>query len=413
VISLNSSLINIIILLSLIYFIKHLNPIKRTFEEQLLRFIKRNINDSLKINNPNERLIPIINYVRLIKDKNLEPITFKKSISLPKISFISPIYNKEKYLFQIIKSVQHQKIQNFELIFVDDCSTDKSINIINEFQQNDTRIKLIKNKNNKGTLYSRCNGALISKGEYISFIDSDDIVLQDGFLNAYNYIKSKNLSMVQFHSVYQWNDSIVINQGYYKYKNIIEQPFLSYIFYYNYRNRNGDEQNTALWDKLVERKTVLNSINFIGDEYIHKKVKIENDVILLFSIFHSSSSYQYINEIGYYYIRTNSDSITNSWSDPDISNLIVKGILTNINFLFEKTGDSSLEKMIPIFKLKQSFRRYKNCFKYSEKLNPMIKNIVDKLLNCTYVRYSEKILIFNIELAISYLQKNKDIQKYI
>ena len=80
-ISLNSSLINIIILLSLIYFIKHLNPIKRTFEEKLIRYIKRNRNDSLKISNPNERLIPIINYVRLIKDKNLEPITFKKSIN--------------------------------------------------------------------------------------------------------------------------------------------------------------------------------------------------------------------------------------------------------------------------------------------------------------------------------------------
>ena len=53
-----------------------------------------------------------------------------------------------------------------------------------------------------GALYSRYNGAIHSKGEYILFVDSDDIVLKDGILNAYNYIKKKNLDMIEFHTVF-------------------------------------------------------------------------------------------------------------------------------------------------------------------------------------------------------------------
>ena len=107
----------------------------------------------------------------------------------PKISFIIPILNKEKYLESLILSIQHQLIEEFEIIFIDDCSNDESVKIINKFLEIDKRIKLIKNKLNKGTLYSRCYGALQSNGEYINFVDPDDFVLKNGLYNSYNYIK--------------------------------------------------------------------------------------------------------------------------------------------------------------------------------------------------------------------------------
>lgn len=92
----------------------------------------------------------------------------------PLISIITPVYNAENYIRDCINSVQSQSYQNWELILVDDCSTDTSIEIINEYL-NDNRIKLIKNSINLGAPYSRNKGIESSKGDYVAFIDSDDI----------------------------------------------------------------------------------------------------------------------------------------------------------------------------------------------------------------------------------------------
>ena len=146
---------------------------------------------------------------------------------------------------------QYQILKEFEIILVDYFSSDNSTKIINEFQKKDKRIKLIKNKRNMGALYSRCNGAIKANGEYIIFVDPDDMVLKEGLINSYNYIKLNNLDMVQFNSVFNYKGKIYINQRYYKYLNKIYQPILSYIFYYRFNS--GFEGNTALWDKLINK----------------------------------------------------------------------------------------------------------------------------------------------------------------
>ena len=78
---------------------------------------------------------------------------------------------------------------------------------------------------------------------------------------------------------------------------------------------------------MIEKNTIFKTINFIGAEYYNKFIKIENDVILLFSLFRVADSYQYINETGYFYFANHNDSITNSWNNPDLSNSIIKGLL--------------------------------------------------------------------------------------
>ena len=213
---------------------------------------------------------------------------------------------------------------------------------------------MIKNKINRGTLYSRIQGVLQSKGEYIIFIDSDDIILKNGIYNAYNYIKTNKLSMIQFNTIFQRNNNLSLITRYYKYENIIKQPLLSYIFFFNDTTKKADELNTALWDKLIQRETSIKTVNFIGEEYYKEKIKIENDVILLFSLFKVADSYQYINETGYYYIRTHNDSITNSWKIPEIASSVAHGIFVNIKFLYEKKGNSRLDKSFCFFKLQQS-----------------------------------------------------------
>lgn len=94
----------------------------------------------------------------------------------PKVSVIITSYNSEKFLKLAISSVQNQSYNNFELIIVDDASTDKSKEIIGKFKNEDDRIKTYFLKKNSGTASIPRNiGANIARGEYIAFLDSDDI----------------------------------------------------------------------------------------------------------------------------------------------------------------------------------------------------------------------------------------------
>ena len=260
---------------------------------------------------------------------------------------------------------------------------------------------------NRGTLYSRIQGFLQSKGEYIIFIDSDDIVLKEGLYNVYNYIKKNQISIVQFNTIFQTNNSLIISTRYYKYNIIIKQPILSYIFFFNEKTKKGDELNTALWDKLIQRETINKIVNFIGYYYFNEKIEIENDVIILFSLFRNADTYQYINETGYYYISTHNNSISNSWKLRDNRSSIVHGIFLNINFLYKRSGNSFLDKLFCIFKLQQSFLRYLICFVNAKSEYPLMEKVFRLLLSSKYIEYEDKYIISNIYYAISLFYNKK------
>lgn len=94
---------------------------------------------------------------------------------MPAVSVIIPVYNTERYLPQCLESVLGQSFQDFEVIIVNDGSTDRSAQIIQEFAQKDTRISIIEQLN-KGLSESRNAGINKAKGKWITFIDSDDMV---------------------------------------------------------------------------------------------------------------------------------------------------------------------------------------------------------------------------------------------
>ena len=103
----------------------------------------------------------------------------------PKISIIIPVYNVEKYLEQCLKSVINQTFKDIEIICINDGSTDNSLEILEAFQKQDERIKII-NKQNEGQGIARNEGLKVAKGEYISFIDPDDWVAQGMYEFLYN-----------------------------------------------------------------------------------------------------------------------------------------------------------------------------------------------------------------------------------
>lgn len=92
------------------------------------------------------------------------------------VSVVIPIYNVEKYLEECLNSIINQTYTNLEILCIDDCGTDNSINILKVFAEKDKRIKIISNEKNIGLGATRNNGINNASGKYIYFIDSDDFI---------------------------------------------------------------------------------------------------------------------------------------------------------------------------------------------------------------------------------------------
>lgn len=107
--------------------------------------------------------------------------------SAPKVSVIMPVYNREKYIIESVKSITNQNFQDFEFIIIDDGSTDSTPLILRSFT--DKRIKLILNKNNMGNYFARNKGMGCATGKYICVMDSDDIALPHRLQKQYDFME--------------------------------------------------------------------------------------------------------------------------------------------------------------------------------------------------------------------------------
>jgi teichuronic acid biosynthesis glycosyltransferase TuaG len=111
------------------------------------------------------------------------------------ISIITPIFNGEKFISETIESVINQTHQEWEMIIVDNCSTDSSADIIKLFQEKSTKIKYIKlDYNSGGPARPRNIGIDNAKGEYIAFLDADDVWLTKKLERQMEYMKENNIN---------------------------------------------------------------------------------------------------------------------------------------------------------------------------------------------------------------------------
>ena len=122
-----------------------------------------------------------------------------------KLYIIIPIYNTCIYLHKCIKSILSQKLQEFELILVDDGSKDESGAICDEYARRDVRVKVI-HKKNEGVSIARNTGISMAEGEYIGFVDSDDWIEQDMYETLYNLAVSKECDIVMCDAVTKYDN---------------------------------------------------------------------------------------------------------------------------------------------------------------------------------------------------------------
>ncbi|MCI9541663.1 MAG: glycosyltransferase [Lachnospiraceae bacterium] len=114
------------------------------------------------------------------------------------ISVIVPVYNVEKYLEDCLDSILQQDFQDYEIICVNDASTDNSKSILLEYAEKYNKIKVITHSKNKGLSASRNTGLLYAKGKYIMFVDSDDIIVRNTFVELYSSAEKAQVDIVYF-----------------------------------------------------------------------------------------------------------------------------------------------------------------------------------------------------------------------
>ena len=117
---------------------------------------------------------------------------------MPKVSVIIPVYNVEKYITQALDSVVNQTLVDIEIICVNDCTPDKSFEIVKEYALKDKRFSLLELELNQGQGVARNKALEIAKGDYIMFLDPDDWYELDACEKAYNQISKNNNEMVFF-----------------------------------------------------------------------------------------------------------------------------------------------------------------------------------------------------------------------
>ena len=108
------------------------------------------------------------------------------------VSIITPAFNSEKFIAETIMSVLNQTYQNWEMIIVDDCSTDKTAEIIRSFQEKDSRIIYLRNEINKGSAFARNLALKKAKGKWIAFLDSDDLWMPEKLERQIEFMSKNN-----------------------------------------------------------------------------------------------------------------------------------------------------------------------------------------------------------------------------
>lgn len=143
--------------------------------------------------------------------------------SKPFFSVLVPVYNQEKYLPECIESVLNQTFKDFELVLVDDGSTDSSGMICDQYAQQHTHFITVVHQKNQGLLFARRAGIENAKGKYYLFLDADDYFCGNTLETVYNQIKKKPVQMVIFNASVQVDFKSKLNNYPYEDGTVIQE----------------------------------------------------------------------------------------------------------------------------------------------------------------------------------------------
>ena len=171
---------------------------------------------------------------------------------MSKITVIMPVYNAEKYLSEAIESILNQTYIDFELLLINDRSTDNSKEICKDYSEKDSRITLLENNSKShGPGPTRNIGLDYATGEYLYFMDADDWVDEELLQYAVNRMQETNADIVQFGVIYERYDENSSEQYFWSGKDLLTKDEIKRDFFYYWK-----ENRNSLWMHLFRRETV-------------------------------------------------------------------------------------------------------------------------------------------------------------
>jgi len=212
---------------------------------------------------------------------------------VPKYSIIVPVYNSEKYLDDCLNSIFKQTNQDFEVICVNDGSTDKSLDILKRYEED----IIIINQENMGLSVARNNGVKKSNGKYLIFVDSDDTI-ENKLLEKIDVVSKNNPDLIRFGVIENFNENKNIIaapkfnnlSGEEAFKQIVENKYIEPAWLYAYNKKyyvknnfefipNMYHEDFGLIPKIIMLADKVTSIEYPGYNYIKREGSITNDPV--------------------------------------------------------------------------------------------------------------------------------------
>ena len=290
---------------------------------------------------------------------------------MPLISIIIPVYNAKKYLEKCLLSIISQTYKNFEIILVDDGSTDKSFEVCQEFANKDKRITVV-TQTNSGASSARNRGIEIAKGEWITFIDADDYVEKNYLECLYKNIENEKTLIIQ--GLKQVN----ING-----EEIKKIEFKETVLNGSEIQKAFDENEIFEYGYTVAKlyhREIINKHNI----RFNKQISYSEDMLFMLEYILYSSTIKFIEGANYYYITDNSNlsqrynsfeseyllftqynktnlAIANKWNfTPSYKSQRCGALILmrSIYSLYKKESYSRKERISIIKKIKQEYSHY-------------------------------------------------------
>ncbi|WP_069637670.1 glycosyltransferase family 2 protein [Campylobacter pinnipediorum] len=282
-----------------------------------------------------------------------------------KVSFIVPIYNKEKHLRECIDSLIKQSLQSVEIIAINDGSTDKTLEILESY--NDERLKIV-TQSNQGSSAARNHGIELAQGEYVIFVDADDFVKDDYAEKTYNIAKKHKADMVvtDYHEYYDY--TLPCTQRYIKDCVLLTNKQINDKISVVDKN---DCLNSILSNRGVKNSvcTKVINTNIVKNTQFPVGIFLAEDLCITTKNIFLSDKIVKLNEAFYYYRR----------GDTNMSSIAVKTYKGFIDFYFVLDNliiffKEHLNKEVPGFIQKIEKRKIKDFYIEFLKFTPNPKN---------------------------------------
>ncbi len=218
------------------------------------------------------------------------------------ISVIIPVYNVEDYILRTVDSVLSQTYTNIEIVLIDDGSNDKTPEIVDSLLSVDSRIKVI-HQENQGVTSARLNAVSVAKGEYIGFVDGDDVIDSNMYKrlleNALKY--NAKISHCGYQMVFPDHVDYYYNTG-----RVVKQDNLQGVL----DLLEGLFVEPGLWNKIYHRSLFT---TILADNLVDRSIRINEDLLMNYYLFRMSENSIYEDFCPYYYmIRKGSAAMSKS-----------------------------------------------------------------------------------------------------